>query len=470
MMAGSAGQNAALRRKIYTREVSGRLTRLRHACVWLTQAVWYGLPWLTWNGRPAVLFDLPARHFYVFGLVLPPQDLIYLAVLLVLCAGLLFLLSAIAGRVWCGLACPHSVYSEIFAWIARATEGKRSARIRLDRQPASLDKIARKGAKHAAWIAVSLWTGITLVAYFTPMRTLLAEIAGMAIGPWQAFWILAYGGLAYLNAGWLREQICQHVCAYARFQSVMFDRDTLLITYDESRGEPRGIRRSWRRGAGQALGDCIDCGVCVQACPAGIDIRDGLQYACIDCGACVDACNGVMEKTGMAPGLIRYASGHGSVMGASLPLVRRAILRPRVLLYAGALVAGTTLLAISLALRQPLRLNVMLDRSAMGREAEEGMVENVYRLQVMNADERAHRYRLSVSGPSLPQLASGDVVEVDALQARPVAVRIRVPAGAGGPGADSVRITLTSLGEPRLSVTETAPVYLPRGASPVAGP
>lgn len=453
---------SAPRRKIYTRAASGRYTRLRWACVWLTQIVYFGLPWLQWNGRPAVLFDLGARKFYLFGIVLWPQDLIYLAGLLMLGAGLLFALSALAGRVWCGLACPHSAYTEIFMWIERRIEGDRSARIRLDRQPPSLSRQARKLAKHGAWALVALWTGMTLVAYFTPMRTLLQEMATWALGPWQAFWIAAYGGLAYLNAGWMREQFCKHICAYARFQSVMFDRDTLLITYDQSRGEPRGVRRTWRAGAGPALGDCIDCTLCIQVCPTGIDIRDGLQFECIDCAACVDACDSVMDKVGAARGLIRYSTANATLHRLSPQQIRRRMLRPRMLVYVGLLFTGAFLYFGALAMRVPLKLDVMADRGSLAHLTDDGAIENVYRLQIMNADERSHRYRVAVSGIDGIALATEAEAALGPLETRSFAVRVRVPVGTGDAGATPIRFEIAAQEERTLSVREDATFFVPR--------
>jgi cytochrome c oxidase accessory protein FixG len=452
----------APRRKIYTREVHGRYSRWRWACVWLTQLVYYGLPWLDWNGRPAVLFDLPARKFYLFGIVLWPQDFIYLAGLLMLCAGLLFLLSAIGGRIWCSFACPHTVYAEIFMWIEHRIEGNRSARIRLDRQPLTMEKAMRKAAKHTAWIAVSLWTGITLVAYFTPVRSLLREIATLSLGPWEAFWMLFYGGLAYMNAGWMREQFCRHICAYARFQSVMFDKDTLVITYDESRGEPRGMRKTWRKGAGPVLGDCIDCGLCVQVCPAGIDIRDGLQYECIDCAACVDACDSVMDRIGAARGLVRYSTDNGMRLGLSADGIRRRIPRPRVLAYGALLGAGIALYAGSLAVRPPLKLDVILDRNIMGRQTEEGMIENVYRLHIMNAEEKPHRLHVEVFGADGIMLASAADIEVDATASRTVPVAVRVPRAHAGTGSGRIRFALVDQNDESLRAVEQAVFLVPR--------
>ena len=296
----------AAREEIYPREIKGRYASVRWLFVWLTQLVFYGLPWLQWNGRQAVLFDLAARKFYIFGIVLWPQDFIYLASLLIISAYSLFLFTAIFGRVWCGFACPQTVYTEIFMWIERQIEGSRSARMRLDRQPTSVEKLTRKTAKHLVWGAVALWTGFTFVGYFTPMPVLSAEVMAMTLGPWELFWVLFYSFATYGNAGWMREQVCKYMCPYARFQSAMFDKDSLIVTYDSARGEPRGARLKADADSAKGLGDCIDCSMCVQVCPTGIDIRKGLQYECIGCAACVDACNGVMDKVGLPRGLVRF--------------------------------------------------------------------------------------------------------------------------------------------------------------------
>jgi cytochrome c oxidase accessory protein FixG len=294
-----------IRKTIHARAVHGWFAGWRWALVFLTQLVFYGLPWLTWNGRQAVLFDLGARKFYLFGAVFWPQDVIYLAVLLILSALSLFLFTAIAGRLWCGYACPQTVYTEIFLWIERKIEGDRLARVRLDAAPMSLEKFVVKALKHAAWLAVALWTGYTFVGFFMPIRDLGVRAITWQLGPWETFWILFYGLATYGNAGWLREQVCKYMCPYARFQSVMFDRDTLVITYDNARGEPRGGRSREVDPRAKGLGDCVDCGICVQVCPTGIDIRNGLQYECIGCAACIDGCNQVMDKMGYPRGLIR---------------------------------------------------------------------------------------------------------------------------------------------------------------------
>ncbi|QOY93030.1 cytochrome c oxidase accessory protein CcoG [Massilia sp. UMI-21] len=447
----------AAREDIYPREIKGRYASLRWACVWLTQLLFYGLPWIQMHGRQAVLFDLASRKFYLFGLVLWPQDFIYLAALLIICAYGLFLVTAVAGRVWCGFACPQTVYTEIFLWIERRFEGARSARIRLDRQPWTLGKIARKGGKHAAWGLVALWTGFTFVGYFTPVRELSFDIASFGLGPWETFWVLFYGFATYGNAGWMREQVCKYMCPYARFQSAMFDKDTLIVTYDAARGEPR----SARQGA-PGSGDCIDCSMCVQVCPTGIDIRKGLQYECIGCAACVDACNGVMDKVNRPRGLIRYATENALAAGLSLAQVRRRLLRPRVLIYSAVLAILGAAMASSLALRNPLKLDVIRDRGSMGREVDDGMIENVYRLQVMNTLEQPQRLRITVEGIASAQVVDGDLIDIDAATTRAVPVRVRIPGGEGKPGSNRIAFTLASDQSAALRVTEEAAFIIPK--------
>ena len=463
----------AAREEIYPREAKGRYASLRWACVWITQLVFYGLPWLNWNGRQAVLFDLGARKFYIFGMVLWPQDFIYLAGLLILAAWLLFLVTAVAGRVWCGFACPQTVYTEIFLWIERRIEGARSARIRLDRQPWNADKLARKSAKHAAWGAVALWTGISFVGYFAPMRTLIAAISALALGPWEWFWIGFYAFATYGNAGWMREQVCKYMCPYARFQSAMFDKDTLIISYDEARGEPRGTRGRKTDLKVAKLGHCIDCELCVQVCPTGIDIRQGLQYECIGCAACVDVCNGVMDKMQYPRGLIRYDTQNGMGENLSSNLSRgqviQRIFRPRVLVYGSVLLLICGGLLAGLLLRSPFRVDVVRDRGALARTVEDGWVENVYRLQIMNATEQPQRYRVLASG--LPQMAQDTRrdVAIGPAEAQWVALAVRVPpevAAQAGAGSHVMQFEVSLVPEsaatvPR-SVVEKSTFIVPR--------
>ena len=387
-----------VRKKIYPRAVSGWFAKWRWTLVWFTQIIYYGAPWLSWNGRQAVLFDLSARKFYIFGIVVWPQDFIYLAVLLVISAYSLFLFTTVAGRLWCGYACPQTVYTEIFLWIERKIEGERLAQMRLDESALSMRKFALKAAKHGAWIALSLWTGFTFVGYFTPIHDLGREVILWTLGPWEMFWLLFYSLATYGNAGWLREQVCKYMCPYARFQGVMFDRDTLVVAYDEDRGEPRGSRSKKTIPKLAGLGDCVDCEICVQVCPTGIDIRQGQQYECIGCTACIDGCNQVMDKMGYAPGLIRYASLNGVSQQLGWREMIRRVFRPRVLVYSAVLWAIIIAAGMSLYHRVPVKVDVIRDRATLSREVADGLIENVYRLQIMNTQEVPRRLTVTATG------------------------------------------------------------------------
>jgi len=431
-------------KKIYPRSVSGLFQNWRWVMVWITQLVFYGLPWLDWGQRQAVLFDLGARRFYIFNLVLYPQDFIYLTGILVISALSLFLFTAVAGRLWCGYACPQTVYTEIFLWIEKKFEGDRSARMRRDAGKLTADKFVRKGGKHLAWLAVAFWTGFTFVGYFTPIKQLGGELIALHMSSWEVFWTIFYGFATYGNAGFMREQVCKHMCPYARFQSAMFDRDTLIVTYDQNRGEPRGARSRKADPAQLNLGACTDCTLCVQVCPTGIDIRNGLQYECIGCGACADVCDTVMDKMGYARGLVKYSTQNGVEKNWDTPQIVRHVVRPRVLLYSGILLAIVLAMAISLVLRTPFKVDVVRDRGSLARIVAGGKIENVYRLQIMNATESAQKYRVDVSGLDGVQLASENEFTVDATQSRWIAVRVQLPYEGAVPGSHPIRFDISA--------------------------
>ena len=430
--------------KIYPRSVQGVFAQWRWLMVVITQLVFYGLPWLEWGLRQAVLFDLGARRFYIFGLVLYPQDFIYLTALLVISALSLFLFTAVAGRLWCGFACPQTVYTEIFLWIERQFEGDRSARMRLDDAPMSLNKAWRKTGKQLAWIVLSLWTGFSFVGYFTPIRELTASILSLGFGPWEIFWILFYSLATYGNAGFMREQVCKYMCPYARFQSAMFDKDTLIVTYDEARGEPRGARSKKSDPKALGLGACVDCTLCVQVCPTGIDIRKGLQYECIGCGACVDVCDNVMDKIGYERGLIKFSTQNAMDKGWSRAQTVRRIFRPRVLVYTAVLWAIIIGVGVSLWLREPFKVDIVRDRATMARIVEGGKIENVYRLQIMNAAEQTLSFQLQVDGLPGLSLATEPMVEVGATESRWVSVRLQVPYDAAPAGSHPIHFRIES--------------------------
>jgi cytochrome c oxidase accessory protein FixG len=448
-------------KKIYARSVRGTFATWRWILVWFTQAIYYGLCWLEWNGRQAVLFDIVERKFYLFGLVLWPQDVFYLAVLLIISALALFLFTAVAGRLFCGYACPQTVYTEIFMWVEKLFEGDRPARMKLDAAPLTAGKFARKAGKHALWVAIGLWTGFTFVGYFTPIKTLAASFASWQLGPWETFWIFFYGFATWGNAGFMREQVCKYMCPYARFQGVMFDPDTLIVTYDAERGEPRGARSKKIDYKAAGKGDCVDCGICVQVCPTDIDIRDGLQYECIGCSACIDACDQVMDKMAYSRGLIRYSTEHALAEHWGRKEIVAHILRPRTLLYGTILSAIVIAAATGLTLRQPLKVDVIRDRATLAREVEGGLIENVYRLQVMNLAEQPRRYSLAVTGLDGIQIASEPLVEVPPASTQAVAVRVRVGPEAGKRGSNPIHFEVRALNHDDVFVREKASFLLP---------
>jgi cytochrome c oxidase accessory protein FixG len=439
----------ARRVEIYPRaKIGERLAwfqKWRWAAVWITQVVFYGLPWLMWNDRQAVLFELAARRFYIFGLVLWPQDIVFLTGILIIAAFSLFLFTAVGGRLWCGYACPQTVYTEIFMWIEKAFEGDRNQRMRLDREPMSARKFARKAGKHFAWIALGLWTGYTFVGYFTPIRELGAELLALQIGGWSAFWVLFYGFATYGNAGWMREQVCKYMCPYARFQSAMFDADTLIVTYDERRGEPRGAGSRKKSRGELGLGDCVDCGLCVQVCPTGIDIRKGLQYECIGCAACIDACDHTMETVGLPKGLVRYSTTNAVRDRLDSRAMWRRVFRPAV----------TTALFVALSLRVPLKVDLIRDRGALAREADDGRVENVYRMQVSNTTEARRAYVVSASGLPGLAVASDTRFEVGPAAVASIPVRLLADADRVSPGSHPVVVEVRAEDDPGVAVRET---------------
>ena len=425
-------------KKVYPRAIDGMFNRWRWVMVWITQLVFYGLPWLQWGERQMVLFDLGARRFYLFGLVLYPQDFIYLTGLLILSALSLFLFTAVAGRLWCGFTCPQTVYTEIFMWLENRIEGDRSARMRLDKAAwTSPEKLAKKGLKQLAWVSVALWTGFTFVGFFVPIRSLGAEILQWQ-GGWQLFWVFFYAFATYGFAGFMREQVCKYMCPYARFQSAMFDEDTLIVTYDSARGEPRGVRSKKVDPKAAGLGDCIDCSLCVQVCPTGIDIRNGLQYECIGCGLCVDACNSVMDKVNYPRGLIRFATQNAMTQHWGRAEILRRVLRPRVLFYSSVLVGLSVAMLVSMATRVPLKVDVVRDRAALSRMVAGGQLENIYRLQIMNATEATQRYRISATGLEGLKVASDPEVEIGPAESRWVAVQLHIPYGSASAGSHPV--------------------------------
>ncbi len=457
----SGGSLYEKHRKIYAKAVSGLFANWRWVMVFITQAIFYGGPWLQWNGRQAILLHLVERKFYLFGLIFWPQDVIYLAILLMVSAYGLFLVTAVAGRLFCGYACPQTVYTEIFMWIERMVEGDRNARIKLDKAPLSGAKLGKKLTKHALWIILALYTSFTFVGYFTPMNELLGELKTLHLGPWETFWIFFYAGFAYLMAGFMREQVCKYMCPYARFQSVMFDPDTLIITYDPERGDPRGARKKGEDYKAAGKGDCIDCGLCVQVCPTGIDIRNGLQYECIGCAACIDACDGVMDKMEYPRGLIRYSTENVMNKKVDRTGIIGHVIRPRILIYSGILTIITVTAGWFLFHRIPLKVDVIRDRATLARETDDGLIENVYTLRVMNTDEKEHRYSVKIDGLDTASVSTKEVV-VPSATTTEVTAEVHASPDAGKKGSNPIHFVIQAEDNAAIQVKEKAAFMQPQ--------
>lgn len=445
------------RGKIHAKAVAGRFNTLRWGMVWLTQVIFYGLCWVDWesagSSRQAVLFDIAHEKLYWFGLVLWPQDALLLALVLIVAATALFLATALAGRLFCGFACPQTVYTSIFTWIEAQIEGDYLARLKLDASPMTPRKLLIKTAKHGIWAVVAIWTAVTFVGYFTPIRELLPTIVALDTGPWEAFWLIFYAAFTYVQAGLAREAVCQHMCPYSRFQGVMFDPETSNVAYDRQRGEPR----SNRRRAGQT-GDCIDCGICAQVCPTGIDIRDGLQYQCINCGLCIDACDQVMEKIGAPIGLIRFASENELVSPGSQ---RPWYSRPRVGVYAALLLVLCGMGLWTLEQRSLLLVDVLRDRGALLRETSEGLIENAYTLKLMNLSDVPREFVVRIIGIPGAQVVGQERFTAEPGSIRPVSLTVSVPADTGLSGIQSMDFLVEAIDDPDIKVIERTSFALP---------
>jgi cytochrome c oxidase accessory protein FixG len=449
----------AKRQHIYQKEVQGPWQRRRAVALFILAGIFLATPWLNWEGRQGLWFDLPSRKFYLFNLTFWPQDFIFLSWLLMIAAFSLFFFTALAGRLWCGYACPQTVWTKFFMWIEWLTEGDRNERIRLDRGAWTAEKVARKAMKHGAWLLLSVVVALTFIGYFSPIRDLLPRVFGGGLSGWETFFACFFTGALYLDAGWMREQVCKYACPYARFQGAMFDTNTLTIFYDAARGEPRGHRprRIDPRSAG--LGDCIDCGLCVHVCPTGIDIRNGTQYECIGCAACIDACDNVMADMGYAKGLVRYASE------ASLESGHLRVLRPRVVGYGVILALIVSTFAYALAQRVPLRVDILHDRARLYRMTNDRQIENTYTLKVMNLDQHPHAYQVTASGLDGLALVGPATLQVEPGAILDVPVRLQAPPEGLSRQSYEVRFEVRSTDQADVAVEEKSRFLAPAPAA-----
>ncbi|UZE94649.1 cytochrome c oxidase accessory protein CcoG [Alkalimarinus alittae] len=383
----------ASREKIYVKAVTGVFQRIRTGSLWLLMGMYFVFCWVSINGEQLIYFDIPGRKFHLFGATFWPQDFVLLSWLLIICAFGLFFITSLFGRVWCGYTCPQTVWTFIFMWVEEKVEGSRNKRMKLDKAPNDASKTFKKVLKHSIWLLIAFATGLTFVGYFYPIRELIVDFFSFNfIGGWAYFWILFFTAATYANAGWLREQVCLYMCPYARFQSVMFDKDTMVVSYDPNRGEPRGSRKKSVDPKQTGLGDCVDCGLCVQVCPTGIDIRDGLQYECIGCALCIDACDQVMEKMNYPKGLIRY-DNENTLEGKESHMVR-----PKSVGYGLVLLFMISSVIYAVYSRVPVALDVIKDRGALYQLTGMGLVENSYTLKVINMANTEREFEVRVSG------------------------------------------------------------------------
>lgn len=397
----------ASRKKIYVKEVTGLFQRIRTVSLLLLMSMYFLFVWLTLDGNPLIHFDLPAREFHLYGATFYPKDFFLLSGMLIISAFGLFFITTLFGRVWCGYTCPQTVWTFIFMWVEERIEGSRNKRMKLDKAPNSREKMFKKSAKHTVWLIIALLTGLTFVGYFYPIRELISDIFTLQANGWAYFWVAFFTAATYINAGWMREQVCLYMCPYARFQSVMFDPNTRIVSYDPNRGEPRGGRKKDAKPDEVGLGDCIDCGQCVHVCPTGIDIRDGLQYECIGCALCIDACDEIMDKMDYPRGLIRYTTEN------ELEGKPSKLLRPRTFGYGAVLTAMIGAIVFVIATRVPAQMDVLRDRGALFSFNGEGRIENSYTLKIVNMSELPQTFSLSVQGMDGMRILTQTQVTVD---------------------------------------------------------
>jgi len=391
----------AKRKKIHPRRARGTFRKVKWIVMAVTLAIYYLAPWIRWDRGPnapdqAILIDLPGRRFYFFFIEIWPQEVYYLTGLLIIAALGLFLVTSLFGRVWCGYTCPQTVWTDLFLVVERFFEGDRAARIRLDQAPWTARKLLRKTAKHAVWLVIAVLTGGAWVFYFADAPTLTADLVAFDAPLVSYVFIGLLTFTTYTLGGHAREQVCTYMCPWPRIQAAMVDANSMVVTYRDYRGEPRGHYRKGQSREGR--GDCIDCNQCVVVCPMGIDIRDGQQLECINCALCIDACNDVMTKIGRPRGLIAYDTLENVSRRAAGASARVALLRARPIIYGTIiLVVGAVMLA-TLLTRATLDVNVLRDRNPLFVHLSDGSIRNGYTLKIINKEHDTRRFRLSVAG------------------------------------------------------------------------
>lgn len=391
----------AKQQRVYPKHTWGRYRKIKWAVMAVTLGIYYLTPWLRWDRgenapNQAILIDIPNSRAYFFFIDIWPQEVYYITGILILSAVALFFFTSLFGRVWCGYMCPQTVWTDLFVWVERIIQGDRNAHMRLDKSPLSFNKVWKKGLTHIVWLLIGLVTGGAWVFYFNDAPTLMEQIFRFDIPYAVLGWVAALTGSTYLMAGYAREQVCTYMCPYARFQSAMFDKDSLIISYDEKRGEPRGKHKKGDDWDGR--GHCIDCTACVQVCPMGIDIREGLQLECIACGLCVDECNNIMGKINLPHGLVRYDTIQNQQNREQGKPSAIRFLRLRTLYYVAIMAVVSGIMLYSLFTRSPLELHVLHDRNPLFVTLSSGEIRNGYHIKILNKTLEDRVYDLTFSG------------------------------------------------------------------------